>query len=98
MFATRNKCIATSNKCLTSSNKKLLETISIVPSDLVYNLWDCPATQGVLRVTRHRGFVDGCMAIKGSATALDMQKQLYYIQELSRTLQTWERILEADRR
>ncbi|CAK9109649.1 Sodium channel protein type 11 subunit alpha (NaN) (Sensory neuron sodium channel 2) (Sodium channel protein type XI subunit alpha) (Voltage-gated sodium channel subunit alpha Nav1.9) [Durusdinium trenchii] len=43
-------------------------------------------------------FVDGCMAIKGSATALDMQKQLYYIQELSRTLQTWERILEADRR
>lgn len=36
-------------------------------------------------------FVDGCMAIKGSATALDMQKQLYYIQELSRTLQTWER-------
>ena len=26
-------------------------------------------------------FVDGCMAIKGGATALDMQKQLYYIQE-----------------
>ena len=35
------------------------------------------------------------MAIKGSATALDMQKQLYYIQELSHTLQTWERALVA---
>ena len=31
------------------------------------------------------------MAIKGAATALDMQKQLYYIQELSQKLQDWER-------
>lgn len=36
-------------------------------------------------------FVDGCMAIKGAATALDMQKQLYYIQELTQKLQDWER-------
>ena len=35
-------------------------------------------------------FVDGCMAIKGSATALDMQKQLYHIQQLSTTLRSWE--------
>jgi hypothetical protein len=31
------------------------------------------------------------MAIKGAATALDMQKQLYYIQELTQKLQDWER-------
>lgn len=36
-------------------------------------------------------FVDGCMAIKGAATALDMQKQLYYIQKLTQKLQDWER-------
>mgnify|MGYP002803557489 FL=1 len=36
-------------------------------------------------------FVDGCMAIKGSASALDMQKQLYYMQSVTKTLSTWER-------
>ena len=35
-------------------------------------------------------FVDGCMAIKGSATALDMQKQIYHIQQLSQKLKSWE--------
>ncbi|CAJ1392078.1 unnamed protein product [Effrenium voratum] len=35
-------------------------------------------------------FVDGCMSIKGNASALDMQKQLYYIQELFQTLRDWE--------
>mmetsp|Transcript_66846 Transcript_66846/g.157486 ORF Transcript_66846/g.157486 Transcript_66846/m.157486 type:complete len:582 (+) Transcript_66846:25-1770(+) len=37
-------------------------------------------------------FVDGCMAIKGSATALDMQKQFYHIQQLSSTLKSWENL------
>ena len=36
-------------------------------------------------------FVRGCMAMKGSATAVDMQKQLYLIEELSRTLRSWEK-------
>lgn len=31
------------------------------------------------------------MAIKGSASALDMQKQLYYMQSVTKTLNTWER-------
>ena len=37
-------------------------------------------------------FVDGCMAIKGSATALDMQKQMYHIRQLSSTLKSWEEL------
>ena len=36
-------------------------------------------------------FVHGCMSMKGSATALDMQKQLYHIQELEQILRQWER-------
>ena len=35
-------------------------------------------------------FVHGCMAMKGSATALDMQKQLYHIKELEQILRRWE--------
>ena len=44
-------------------------------------------SSGELEISR---FVDGCMAVKGTASALDIQKQLAHIEHLERKLDSWE--------
>ncbi|CAE7730453.1 Scn11a [Symbiodinium sp. CCMP2456] len=43
---------------------------------------------GQLEISR---FVDGCMAVKGSASALDIQKQMVLIGQLESRLDSWEK-------
>eukprot|EP00439_Symbiodinium_sp_Y106_P061797 s2444_g9.t1 len=43
---------------------------------------------GELEISR---FVDGCMAVKGSASALDIQKQMVLIAQLESRLDSWEK-------
>ena len=44
--------------------------------------------QGELEISR---FVDGCMAVKGAASALDVQKQLAHIEQVEHKLEAWEK-------
>ena len=43
---------------------------------------------GELEISR---FVDGCMAVKGAASALDVQKQLAHLEHVENKLKDWEK-------